>query len=75
MQLRIDQPLLALEPGQVVTLDDAAGTRVSARYGAIWVTEEGSEKDHIVRPGEDFVLRRRGRTVVQALQPAWVALQ
>ena len=75
MKLRIDQPLIALEPGQVVTLDDAAGTRVSARYGTVWVTEEGSGKDHIVKPGEDFVLGRRGRTVVQALQPAWVALQ
>jgi hypothetical protein len=75
MELRIDSPLIALEPGQVVTLDDAAGTRVSARYGTVWVTEEGSEKDHIVRPGEALVLARGGRTVVQALQPAWVALQ
>lgn len=75
MELRIEQPLIALEPGQVVTLDDAAGTRVSARYGAVWVTEEGSEKDHIVMPGEALVLGRGGRTVLQALQPAWVALQ
>ena len=75
MELRIEQPLIALEPGQVVTLDDAAGTRVSARYGAVWITEEGSEKDHIVHPGEALVLARRGRAVVQALQPAWVTLQ
>jgi hypothetical protein len=75
MELRIEQPLIALAPGQVVTLDDAAGTRVSARYGTVWVTEEGSEEDHIVRPGEAFVLGRPGRAVVQALQPAWVALQ
>jgi hypothetical protein len=75
MQLRIEHPLLALEPGQVVTLDDAAGTRVSARYGAVWVTEEGSEQDHIVHPGEALVLARGGRTVVQALEPAWVLLQ
>ena len=75
MELHIEHPLIALEPGQVVTLDDAAGTRVSARYGAVWVTEEGSPKDHIIHPGEAYVLGRDGRTIVQALQPAWVALQ
>ena len=75
MELHIDRPLIALETGQVVTLDDAAGTRVSARYGAVWVTEEGNPNDHIVEPGQELVVRRGGRTVVQALQPAWVALQ
>ena len=75
MELRIEQPLIALEPGQVVTLDDAAGTRVSARYGAVWVTEEGSPEDHIVQPGDTHVVGRDGRTVVQAMQPAWIALR
>ena len=75
MELRIEHPLIALEPGQVVTLDDAAGTRVSARYGTLWVTEEGNPTDHIVNPGEAYVLARDGRSIVQALQPAWVALQ
>lgn len=75
MELSIDRPLIALEPGQVVTLDDAAGTRVTARYGKVWVTEEGSLDDHIVSAGEAYVLGRDGRTVVQALEPAWVALR
>jgi hypothetical protein len=75
MELRVNRPLLALEPGQVVTLDDAAGTRVTARYGAVWVTEEGSVEDHIVMPGEAYVLGRDGRTLLQALEPAWVCLQ
>ena len=75
MELHIDHPLFALEAGQVITLDDAAGMRVSARYGTVWVTEEGSPVDHIVQPGEDLLLRRDGRTLVQAMQPAWVALQ
>ena len=75
MQLDIRCPVLALEPGQVVTLDDAAGTRVSARQGTVWVTEEGDRDDHIVGPGESLVITRGGRTLVQALQPATVALQ
>ena len=75
MQLDLASPLLALDPGQVVTLDDARGTCIRARYGAVWVTEEGSPVDYIVSPGEVHVVGRSGRTVVQAMQAAWVALR
>ena len=74
MQLDLASPLFALEPGQVVSLDDARGTCIRARCGAVWVTEEGSAKDHIVSPGKSHVVTRAGRTVVQALEPAWIAL-
>ena len=75
MELHINAPVLALEPGQVVTLDDAAGTRIVARSGIVWVTEEGDRDDHIVAAGETLVVTHAGRTLVQALQPAWIALQ
>ncbi len=75
MTLNISAPVLALEAGQVVTLDDAAGRRISARTGILWVTEEGSRKDHIVNAGDAIILRRSGRAVVQALRNAWVAIQ
>jgi len=75
MQLDLATPLLALEPGQVITLDDAAGTRIRARYGAVWITEEGNVKDHVLGPDEVHVVGRNGRTVVQALEPAWVSLR
>ena len=75
MELHLKAPLLALEAGQVVTLDDAAGTRIEARSGTVWVTEEGDRDDHIVAPGETLVVTHDGRTLVQALQPACIALQ
>jgi hypothetical protein len=75
MELHLNAPVLALEPGQVVTLDDAAGTRIVARSGTVWVTEEGDRVDHIVAQGESLVVARAGRTLVQALQSAWIALQ
>ena len=75
MELNTRKPLLALELGQVVTLDGAAGHRICARTGTVWVTEEGNRKDFIVGPGEVLVLKGDGRTVLQALQPAWVAIQ
>ncbi len=74
MNIQLRTPLLALEPGQVVTLDDAQGTRIVARSGTVWVTEEGEARDHIVAPGDALVVARPGRTVVQALQAAWISL-
>lgn len=75
MDMIIEAPVLSLEPGQVVTLDDAAGVRIRSTSGAVWVTYEDSVKDLIVGPGETLVVARNGRTVVQALQPTHVALQ
>ena len=75
MDMIVESPVLSLEPGQVVTLDDAAGVRIRATEGIVWVTYEDSLKDVILGPGETLVVARNGRTVVQALQPTHVALQ
>jgi hypothetical protein len=74
MQLNVRKPELALETGQVLTLDDAEGLRILARAGTVWVTEEGDGKDHIVRPGDTLTVAHPGRTVVQALQAAWISI-
>jgi hypothetical protein len=74
MHLRLDAPVLALEAGQLFALDDARGTRIQPREGTLWITEEGEPKDFVVGPGEAFVVARAGRTLVQAVAPARVAL-
>ena len=74
MNLQLQQPVIALEPGQVVTLDDAQGTRIFARAGTVWVTEEGEMRDHVIGPGDALVIARPGRTLVQALKPSWISL-
>ena len=75
MNLTVERPTLALEEGQVLSLDDIAGTRISARSGTVWITCEDSRKDVILHAGESLVVSLDGRTVVQALQPAFVTLQ
>lgn len=74
MELHINQPLLALDAGQVLTLDDAAGTRIEPRRGTVWVTEEDSRQDHIIGPGDVLVVTHGGRTVIQAMRHAWISL-
>ncbi|MGZ5042466.1 MAG: DUF2917 domain-containing protein, partial [Usitatibacter sp.] len=49
-------PEVALNAGQVLTLDDAEGVRIASRGGTVWVTQEGSSKDFIVGPGDALVV-------------------
>ena len=74
MQLQLKAPSIALETGQVVTLDNARGTRIATRIGTVWVTEEGDTRDHVVGPGEALLVAHNGRTVVQALKSSWISL-
>ena len=75
MVLNVKDPMLCLQTGQVLTLDDAAGKRIHAAMGTVWVTEEDEREDHIVAMGGSLLLAKDGRTVVQALAPSWVVIQ
>ncbi|HXZ47700.1 MAG TPA: DUF2917 domain-containing protein [Usitatibacter sp.] len=75
MELLVKAPVLEMSEGQVVTLVDAAGTRIAARRGTVWITEEGGRDDHILAAGEALVVGRAGRTVVQALAPSRIAIR
>ena len=45
MELNVKDPMLCLQTGQVLTLDDAAGKRIHAALGTVWVTEEDEGED------------------------------
>ena len=75
MRLDMKEPTLYLHTGQVLTLDDAAGKRIRAAMGLVWVTEEDRRDDHIVAMGDSLLVTRDGRTLVQALAPSWVEIQ
>ena len=75
MRLELNRPTLSLATGEVLALDDAAGRRICARSGTVWVTLEGVHDDHIVADGDCLVVARDGRTLVQALAPSVVAIQ
>ena len=74
MRLNTPTPTLYLEHGEVLTLDDAEGVRIGARTGAVWVTQEGRFEDDVMSPGDAIVVANPGRTIVQALRPAWITI-
>jgi hypothetical protein len=75
MHLNVSTSRICLEPGQVVTLDDAEGVHLRTTRARLWVTEEGDASDFVVNPGEDFVVTHPGRTIIQALEPTWLDLE
>ena len=74
MELYLEAPVLELGEGEVVTLVDAEGARILPQRGQVWITQEGDREDHIVSAGETLVVLRPGRTIVQALEPACIAI-
>ena len=74
MQLQSQAPVMFLGHGEVLTLDDAQGVRIGARTGMVWVTQEGRLQDDIMSPGDALVVANGGRTLVQALRPAWITI-
>ena len=75
MTLPQETSLVSLRTGEVITLDDAAGLRIDARAGTVWITEEDDIEDHIVHAGDALVIAKPGRTVVQALAPASISIR
>jgi hypothetical protein len=67
--------VVELEQGDVLPLDNAAGVRVASLSGSLWLTEERGAGDVILRAGESYAVATEGRTLVQALSAARVAVE
>jgi hypothetical protein len=63
-------PTIELSRGNVVRLRGTRGTTVTARTGAVWITEEESPRDVVLAAGESFTLTRSGLALVQAFRDA-----
>jgi Protein of unknown function (DUF2917) len=60
----------ALPDGRLVRLPGARGHRIVSLSGDVWITEEGSTEDIILRAGEAITLRAPGTALVMALGSA-----
>ena len=47
---------IRLAPGNVVRIVRGRGARLTARRGALWISEEGSLDDHVLMPGDSLTL-------------------
>ena len=74
MKIRLSHSEVELARRQVMSLADAAGARIVAREGTLWVTQDHDRRDVVLSPGESFDVIGSARVVVQALTAARVRL-
>lgn len=63
-----------LERGTLARIADGKGAFVCVWDGALWVTQEGDQRDYYVAAGESFRIARDGVTLINALRRAVVTV-
>ena len=74
MDIRLEHTAVKLAQYETINIIDGKGSRVVARAGNVWITQEHDPRDVILRPGQSFTLDRDGTAVIEALVDAEVAL-
>ena len=62
-----------LQRGRFLRVMDGAGSTLTAHSGEVWITEQDSPRDVVLRRGQTFRLRRRGLTLVEAFSDAAIS--
>ena len=65
---------IELQRGKFLRVLDGAGSTLTARQGEVWITEQDSVRDVVLRRGQSFTLARGGLALVEAFSDAAVSL-
>jgi len=66
---------IELPLGTLLRVREGAGVAITALGGEIWITEQDSPRDVLLRAGERFRLARPGVALVQALVGASIIFE
>lgn len=65
---------IGMPRGSALRIEDGAGLMVYVWEGEVWLTQEGSDRDHVLQTGQWFRLDRGGRAVAYTFRRAAVSL-
>jgi hypothetical protein len=65
--------MTSLHPRQYLRLSEPAGTSIRAHSGMLWITEQASRRDVLLRAGQSFTFTRPGLALVEAFAEASVS--
>ncbi|MEX0958541.1 MAG: DUF2917 domain-containing protein [Burkholderiales bacterium] len=74
MNIDIRNSHLQVREHGLVAIHDGGGTRITCHSGTFWITQEGRQKDDVLRAGETLVVGAPGKTVVTALSDGEITL-
>lgn len=60
--------------GSMLRIDEGAGVLVYVWEGEVWLTQEGSDRDHVLQAGQWFRVDRGGATLAHAFRRSVVSL-
>jgi hypothetical protein len=64
-----------LQRGRFLRVMDGAGSTLTAHGGEVWITEEDSPRDVVLRSGQSVKLRRSGLALVEAVSDAAISFE
>jgi hypothetical protein len=65
---------IRLAAREAVSIEDVGGATLRVRRGVVWVTQERDPHDIVLRAGDNWVVERDGRTVVEAQERSSLAV-
>jgi hypothetical protein len=68
-------PAIDLAPRAVVRVRARVGQRIRCTAGAIWITQDGDPKDHILVPGQVFCADRSGLLLAYGFKQSRLTLE
>ena len=74
MDNHIVQRRIGMPSGSLLRIDEGAGLLVQVLEGEVWMTEEGSDTDRVLGPGQEMRLNRRGAAVGHAFRRSAIRL-
>jgi len=64
----------SLGRGSLMRVQNARSSLVHVWEGAVWITQEGDERDYFVPAGKSFRVSRDGLTVISAIRRSSIAV-
>ena len=74
MNIDLNDAIVRLNPDNNFQVHDARGSCIHVHWGDLWITQEGDQKDHIVKSGESFAISNSGMTFLTAMNDAGVSV-
>jgi hypothetical protein len=63
-----------LRRNDLLRVQQGKGSTVTAHAGSVWITEQDSWRDVVLRPGQSFTLSRAGLALVEAVGDASISI-
>jgi hypothetical protein len=73
MRIELESAALRLPRGKTIRVRDGAGHTLFAHEGSVWITEENSIRDVVLRAGQRFDFTRPGTAIVEAFGDASIS--